>query len=59
MQSIGDGVFELKDSDKYTWYRVIYLARKNDVIFVLDCFEKDSRKQRGTILRGRGLGSNR
>ena len=44
MQSIGDGVFELKDSDKNTWYRVIYLARKNDVIFVLDCFEKDSRK---------------
>jgi phage-related protein len=44
MQSIGDGVFELKDSDESTWYRVIYLARKNDVIFVLDCFEKDSRK---------------
>jgi phage-related protein len=23
---------------------MIYLARKNDVIFVLDCFEEDSRK---------------
>lgn len=44
MKSIGDGVFELKDSDESTWYRMIYLARKNDVIFVLDCFEKDSRK---------------
>jgi phage-related protein len=44
MQSIGDGVFELKDSDESAWYRVLYLARKNDVIFVLDCFEKDSRK---------------
>lgn len=44
MQSIGDGVFELKDSDERAWYRMIYLARKNDVIFVLDCFEKDSRK---------------
>lgn len=44
MQSIGDGVFELKDSDDRAWYRVIYLARKSDVIFVLDCFEKDSRK---------------
>ena len=44
MQSIGDGVFELKDSDESAWYRMIYLARKNDVIFVLDCFEKDSRK---------------
>ena len=54
MQSIGDGVFELKDSDKYTWYRVIYLARKNDVIFVLDCFETDSRKtERHDIERAR------
>ena len=44
MQSIGDGVFELKDSDESAWYRMIYLARKNDVIFVLDCFEKNSRK---------------
>jgi phage-related protein len=44
MPSIGDGVFELKDSDESAWYRVIYLARKNDIIFVLDCFEKDSRK---------------
>lgn len=44
MKSIGDGVFELKDSDESAWYRMIYLARKNDVIFVLDCFEKDSRK---------------
>lgn len=44
MQSIGDGVFELKDSDESAWYPMIYLARKNDVIFVLDCFEKDSRK---------------
>ena len=44
MQSIGAGVFELKDSDESAWYRMIYIARKNDVIFVLDCFKKDSRK---------------
>jgi phage-related protein len=44
MQSVGEGVFELKDSDESTWYRMIYLARRNDVIYVLDCFEKDSRK---------------
>jgi phage-related protein len=44
MPAIGDGVFELKDSDERAWYRMIYLARKDDVIFVLDCFEKDSRK---------------
>jgi len=46
MQSIGEGVFELKDSDESVWYRMIYLARKNDLIFVLDRVEKDSRRQR-------------
>ncbi len=44
MQSIGQGVFELKDSDENTWYRVVYLARVQDVIYVLDCFEKDTAK---------------
>jgi phage-related protein len=44
MTSIGPGVFELKDSDDKTWYRMIYLARIDDVIYVLHCFDKDSRK---------------
>ncbi len=44
MQSIGQSVFELKDSDDKTWYRLIYLARIDDVIYVLDCFEKDTAK---------------
>ncbi|HEY5329432.1 MAG TPA: type II toxin-antitoxin system RelE/ParE family toxin [Acidobacteriaceae bacterium] len=44
MQSIGAGVFELKDSDEKTWYRMVYLARIEDVIYVLDCFEKDTAK---------------
>jgi len=44
MSSIGNGVFELKDLDQNAWYRVVYIARKNDVIYVLDCFEKHSRK---------------
>ena len=44
MQSIGDGVFELKDADAARWYRMIYLARIDDVIYVLDCFEKDTAK---------------
>jgi len=44
MQSIGQGVFELKDSDENTWYRMVYLARLEDVIYVLDCFEKDTAK---------------
>lgn len=44
MTSIGSGVFELKTEDDKTWYRLIYLARIDDVIYVLDCFEKDTRK---------------
>ena len=44
MQSIGKGVFELKEQDERTWYRVIYLARIRNVIYVLHCFEKDTRK---------------
>src|SRR5260221_10481078 len=44
MQSIGAGVFELKDSDETAWYRMVYLARVKDVIYVLDCFKKDTAK---------------
>lgn len=44
MQSIGQGVFELKDSDERAWYRMVYLARVEDTIYVLDCFEKDTAK---------------
>lgn len=41
--SIGSGVFELRDSDERAWYRVLYLSRIRDVIYVLHCFEKKSR----------------
>ena len=44
MPSIGQGVFELKTGDDAKWYRLVYLARIDDVIYVLDCFEKDTRK---------------
>ncbi len=44
MPSVGNGVWELKDGDARTWYRVMYLARIKNVIHVLHCFEKDSRK---------------
>ena len=44
MQSIGQGVFELKTADEAAWYRVIYLARISDRIYVLDSFIKKSRK---------------
>ena len=44
MSSVGKGVWELKEGDARTWYRVMYLTRVNNVIHVLHCFEKDSRK---------------
>ena len=44
LSSIGRGVYELKDVDERTWYRVVYLSKIGDVIYVLHCFEKDSRK---------------
>ncbi len=44
MQSIGPGVFELKEADSRTWYRVIYLSKIEDTIYILHSFEKNSRK---------------
>lgn len=44
MESIGPGVYELKEADERTWYRVIYLSKIDDVIYVLHCFQKQSRK---------------
>jgi phage-related protein len=40
LPAIGTGVFELRDQDERAWYRVVYLSRTNDVIYVLHCFEK-------------------
>jgi phage-related protein len=44
MESIGKGVWELKASDERTWYRVTYLTRIGDALYVLHAFEKDGRK---------------
>jgi phage-related protein len=44
MSSISLGVYELKEADERTWYRAIYLSKVGNVIHVLHCFEKDSRK---------------
>lgn len=44
LPSIGAGVFELREQDERAWYRVVYLSRINDVIYVLHCFEKKSRE---------------
>jgi phage-related protein len=37
-----NGVFELKDQDADAWYRVIYLKKIEDRVFVLHCFEKET-----------------
>lgn len=44
MSSIGAGVYELKEADEQTWYRAIYVSKVGNVIHVLHCFEKNSRK---------------
>lgn len=44
MGSIGAGVYELKEAEERAWYRVIYLSKIGNRIYVLHCFEKDSRK---------------
>jgi len=44
MASIGKGVWELKTSDERTWYRVIYLTRIGNSLYILHAFEKNSRK---------------
>ena len=44
LSSIGQGVYELKEADERSWYRAIYLSKVGNVIHVLHCFEKDSRK---------------
>jgi phage-related protein len=44
MSSIGSGVYELKESDERAWCRAIYLSKVGNTIYVLHCFEKESRK---------------
>jgi phage-related protein len=44
MESVGRGVWELKAADERTWYRVLYLTRIGDALYVLHAFEKSSRK---------------
>jgi phage-related protein len=44
MPSIGARVYELKEQDERAWYRVIYLAKVGNRIYILHCFEKKSAK---------------
>ena len=42
MPGIGAGVFELRDEDLGSWYRLIYLKQTKRTIYVLHCFAKTS-----------------
>jgi phage-related protein len=42
--SVGKGVWELKESDKGGWYRLIYLAKISNVIHVLLLLRKGQSK---------------
>jgi phage-related protein len=41
VRELGAGVYELREEDAKTWYRVLYVRRAN-TIQVLHCFEKRS-----------------
>ena len=40
MKTVGPGVYELRDQDERAWYRVFYLKKIADIVYVLHCFEK-------------------
>jgi phage-related protein len=40
MKTVGPGVYELRDQDERAWYRVFYLKKIADVVYVLHSFEK-------------------
>jgi len=39
VRSVGEGVYELRETDARAWYRILYVRREK-VIQVLHCFEK-------------------
>lgn len=43
MQNIGQGVREIRIAEDGGAYRVIYVAKFEDAIYVLHCFEKKTR----------------
>lgn len=44
MKSIGAGVKEIRIKDDGDAYRVIYLAKLKDAVYVLHCFQKKTQK---------------
>ena len=56
MAPIGKGVWEIRISDETGQFRVIYIAKLKDAVFVLHCFQKKSQK---TPLKDLDLASKR
>ena len=44
MPSIGQGVKEIRIRDEAGTFRVVYVARFADAVYVLHCFQKKSQK---------------
>ena len=44
MPSIGDGVKEIRVNDEAGTFRVIYLAKLADAVYVLHCFQKKTQE---------------
>ena len=44
LRDIKPGLWELKEQDQDGWYRLVYLAAIDGVIWVLHCFQKKSRE---------------
>jgi phage-related protein len=40
VKTIGDGVKEIRIRDEAGAFRVVYLAKLNDAVYVLHCFQK-------------------
>jgi phage-related protein len=44
MPTIGKGVWELRITDEAGQFRVIYIAKLKDAVYVLHCFQKKTQK---------------
>lgn len=44
MPTIGKGVWEVKITDEAGQFRVIYIAKLKDAVYVLHCFQKKTQK---------------
>lgn len=44
MSSVGQGVREIRVRDEHGIFRVLYIAKFGDAIFVLHCFQKKTHK---------------